>query len=94
MKLRCLFGHKWRELEWFKPRDYDDRWWKPDAMCMRCFKEKRKAVIRITSIEGPGIGYYGPPYYEGQPPPKDCASWKEYRERMNRARDKLIERAR
>jgi hypothetical protein len=90
MRLRCLLGHKWRKLEWFKTRYFDTQWWRPDAMCMRCFKEKRNAAIRITGIEGPGIGYYLPPLYEGQPPPPGCASWKKYRERMNKARDELL----
>jgi len=94
MKLRCLFGHKWRAVPWFKPRDFDHQWWRPDYMCMRCFKEKRRAILRVTSVEGPGIGYYGPPYYEGQSPPPGCTSWKEYRERMDAARKSLITRAR
>lgn len=90
MKIRCLFGHKWRAVPWFKPRDFDRDWRRPEKMCMRCFKEWRtRVVLRITSAEGPGIGYYGPPYYEGQTPPEGYESWAVYRQE---GIDKLLKR--
>lgn len=79
MRIRCLLGHEWRQVPWFKPMDLDHRWRQPEKMCMRCFKEWRKSYsFIITSIEGPGIGYYMAPYYEGQTPPKGWDSWGAY----------------
>ena len=80
MKFRCLFGHTWREMEKFKSRaGYRDNRTNPEKICMRCFKMwRRRVAFYIESAEGPGFGYYGPPYYQGQRPPEGYSSWKEY----------------
>ena len=92
--MRCLFGHKWQELPWFKPLD-GDRITNPTKICMRCFKTWRKKYFLIVrSIEGPGWRYYLPPHWEGQSVPEGCDSWTDYRARIDKAAKELGRKAR
>jgi hypothetical protein len=90
MKIRCLFGHNWREVPKFKPRD-SKHWSNPTKVCLRCFKQSRKRYdIIVESAAGPGWRYYLPPHWEGQSVPKGYSSWEEYRERTNQAVRNMI----
>lgn len=93
MKIRCLFGHDWRALPWFKPLD-DDPFTNPTKICMRCFKTwRQRYVLVVRSVEGRGWQYYLPPHWEGQSPPEGYVSWTEFRERMEQAKKNLIRKA-
>lgn len=95
MNIKCLLGHQWRAVPRFKPRHLKDRHNLPDKICLRCFKEKRtRYVLIVKSIEGPGLGYYMGPQWEGQNPPAGYDSWDEYWERMEIAKRRLIEKMR
>lgn len=95
MKLSCFFGmHDWRDLPRFKCRDYHDQWTNPTKICRRCFKQWRQRVaLHVGSIEGPGLGWHMPPFWEGQSPPACCESWTEHRKCRDTALKNLLERA-
>lgn len=85
--MKCFGFHKWRKMPWMKTRDASP---KPDKACVRCGKIRYDWVMYIHSAEGPGMGYYLPPFWEGQTPPEGFSSWKEVSERRQESLKKML----
>lgn len=90
MKIRCLLGHKKRLMPRLRER-HDNRPG-PKKACTRCGKLWYDYVIFVPSPERSLFSSLGP-QYEGQRPPQGYGSWQEYHERMRKAIQRLVEKA-